>query len=269
MTTLWSWSSSTDTPYDFVTGTAPVVNTGGTFGQRYEFASTSVAEKVGKNLTAATDFGFRCIYTLASVGGSSAQVAEGRAAGALLWRVYLSTTGQIRIFNDASAQVGTGTVNLFTGTALAEHRFEMYRTGTTLTVKAYRVSDNVLRDTATGTVVTTAMDAIWLGVNSAVTAPAQGAFTYDEMVVTNVGAEIGPPALALSASAAVSPTSVAQGAVLTLTITAIGGTYSYTYAVTNWGDGTSSPSQSSNVFTKTLAANATLGSQSVSWTVTG
>lgn len=270
MTTLWSWSAAGDTTYNSVTGTAPAINSGGSWGQRFEFAATTAPENIGKTITSSTDFGLRFIYTLASLGGASAQLAEGRSTTtALAWRVMLSTTGLIRIFNESSTQVAQGTVSLLAGGSLAEHRFEIYRVGTTLTVKAYRASDNTLRDTVTGTVTGTAIVGVYLGVVFSVTAPAQGAFTYDEIVVTNVGAEIGMPVLALSASAVVSPTSVPQGNVLTLTITATGGSWSYTYAVTDWGDGTTSASQSSNVFSKTIPIGATLGSKSVAWSVTG
>ncbi len=54
-----------------------------------------------------------------------------------------------------------------------------------------------------------------------------------------------------------------------LTIHASGGTGSYTYQVTNWGDGTTSPAQASPVFNKAIAAGVTPGAKTVSWRVTG
>lgn len=270
MTTLWSWSASGDTTYDSVSGTPPTVSSGGTYGQRFNFAATTAAENIGKTITSVTNFGVRFVHSIASMAGSAAVVAEGRSTSTVLnWRITLSTTGLIRILNESSTQVAQGTVALISGGALAEHRFEIFRVGTTLTVKAYRTADNVLRDTVTGTVTSVAMIGVYFGPTFTITAPALGAFTFDEIVVTDVGAEVGAPSQALSASVVLSPPTASAPFTLTATITALGGTGAYTYAVTDWGDGSSSASQSSNVFTKSIPAGSSLGTKTVTVSVVG
>lgn len=273
MTTLWSWASSTDTTYDSVAGTAPTVASGGTYGERFVFAATTAPENIGKLASAAGNFGVRFVCSIASLAGSTTVLAEGRSsATALNWRAALSSTGLIRIFDESATQVAQGTVALVSGGSMAEHRFEVFRVGTTLTVKAYRTADNVLRDTVTGTVAANALFKVYFGPTFTLTAPAQGETTYDEIVVTDVGAEVGPPpspTQPLSATVALSPTTGTAPFTLTATITATGGTGSYTYSVTNWGDGSSSGSQSSNVFTKSIASGAALGTKTVTVSVVG
>ncbi len=265
MTTVYTWSSSADTDPETFIGAAPTIDaSGGSYGERYLWPATTAQAYMRKNVTALGNHAIRFIYSLASGATSSHEICQGNdGTTSIQWRVDLSAGGLIRIRN-ATAQVAQGTVALAYG---VEHRFEVIRNGSTLTVKAYRVSDNSLRDTVTGTVGNVALSYVFFGNNAPLTGTL-GAFSFDEIVITDTTAEVGPVASALSATATVSPNPVAQGAVLTLTITATGGSGTYLYSVTNWGDGSSSPAQSSPVFTKTIPGGTYLGSKTVSWSVT-
>lgn len=266
MATLWSWSSSADTDPESFVGAAPTVSSGGAYGERFVWPATTAQAYGRKSVTSLGDHGIRMIYSLDAFAGSSHMIAGGLdTASTFQWRVDLTSGGLLRIRDAALTQVDQGTVALPVST---QHRFEIVRAGSVLTVKAYRVSDNSLRDTVTGTVGGTALSYVQFGNNASLTGTL-GSFQIDEMTITNTAAEVGPLASPLTATATVSPTASAAPFTLTLTISASGGTGSYTYQVLNWGDGTTSPSQSSPVFTKSIASGASVGAKTISWRVTG
>lgn len=269
MTTIYTWSSSADNfNGGAATGAASSTETAGSYGERLVWpATTSVAyQRIATS--SLTSFGMRFIYTLASYASSSHAVTQGQSSGAAQqWRVDLGPTGLLRIRDTAGTQVAQGTQTLAVGT---EYHFEVYRSGSTLTARVYQASNNALIDSISGTVGSTACTIFVIGNNATLTGTL-GSFTYDEIVITDTAAEVGPPVSTnpLTATAVASPASSAPPYTLTLTITASGGTGAYTYAVNDWGDGTTSGSQSSNVFTKSIASGTAAGTKTISWTVTG
>lgn len=88
------------------------------------------------------------------------------------------------------------------------------------------------------------------------TADATGAatFTWDFSTINQGGFALAvtPSDVALTLSGVLTPPSADVGVSRTLTLTAAGGNgNTITYGPVDWGDGTTSPAQSSNVFTKT------------------
>ena len=105
-------------------------------------------------------------------------------------RADLTSARFLRIRN-ASATVITAT-----GAAVPlgeEIRWEIGRSGSNLTFKAYKVSDNSLIDSITGAVPTTALTEVLFG-NQAPITGTLGPYTADEIVVRNTFGEIGPVA---------------------------------------------------------------------------
>ncbi len=184
--------------------------------------------------------------------------------------VSISSTGLLRIGNStATVAEAPSTQAMLAG---VEYRIEEYRSGATLTAKAYRVSDNVLITTLSGTVPTTLSTYAYFG-NNAITTGTLGSFTHDEMVIQDVAAEIGPVAsTALSATLQVAigagtPASSVTGTVpftVNATASSTGGTgtaKTYSFA---WGDGTTTAAQASNTATHQYT---TAGTRTVTVTV--
>lgn len=266
MATVWSWSSSADTDPEVFVGTAPTVVSGGAYGERFVWPSTTAQAYGRKAVTSLGNHGIRMIYSLDAYATSSHMIAGGNdTASTFQWRLDLTAGGLLRLRDAALAQVDQGTVALPVAT---QHRFEIVRAGSVVTAKAYRVSDNSLRDTVTGTCGGTALSYVEFGNNASLTGTL-GSFQIDEMTVTDTAAEVGPLSSPLSATATFSPSSSTAPFTGTLTISASGGTGSYTYQVLNWGDGTTSPSQSSPVFTKAIASGASVGLKTITYRVTG
>ena len=251
MAVIYSWSGSVSTAPDFTAGTTPAtIVTAGTYGERYAWAASTTAQNLQKTgLTIAGDFGLRTIYTIASAAGSSHAVMFAvDAALATIFRVDMTTTGLLRIRNTANATVDA-TVALAYG---VEHRIEAYRVSGTMTLKAYRVSDDTLITTVTsaaGAVTGTVARVGW-GNNATLTGTL-GAFTHDEMVITDVGAEVGAPAGTLAATMTVAPISGAAPLAVTATVTATGGTGTAKTYSWVWGDGGTTAAQASNVASHT------------------
>lgn len=269
MSTVFSWSSHTDSFNDTTVGSAPSVVSGGSYGERLVWPSTTAQAFQRETVTALGDFAQRIIYTIASYAGSSHSVFQGFATGNVQqFRVDIANTGLLRLRDGSLTQVAVGTHALLVNT---EYHFEILRSGSTMTVKVYTASSGVLLDTISGTVGSTALVLVEYGNNAALTGTL-GSFTMDELVLTNVGTvEVGPPTplVSLTASAVVSPSSGAPPFTLTLTITATGGSGTYLYEVDDWGDGSTSAQQSSNVFTKAITTGATTGAKTISYKVTG
>ena len=98
--------------------------------------------------------------------------------------------------------------------------------------------------------------AVAAGDIAAAGATAEQTATWNFSTLNQIGVQLAlvPSVVALSATASVAPTSGSGPLDVTLTVTATGGNGNpKTYSV-DWGDGSSSPSQSSNVFTHTYAA---------------
>jgi hypothetical protein len=280
VTTLRSWSSSTDTMAEQA-GSAVVatVATGGSYTERINFPASTAAgawKRWTLSTPATADHNFRMVYTMPSLPTSSFQIASGAdASNVNQWRLDSTATGTLRIRNAANAvQTPEGTVPLVPGT---EYIIKAWRAGSLLTVKAYKVSNGALVDTVTGTVGTSAIAYVYTGNNAPLTGTL-GAFSVDELLVTDQGVEPTGLPIALSATATLSPTVVPQGTMVTLTITATGGTgTNRTFAVTDWGDGavtggvraqgTTSPAQASNVLTRTIPTSTPIGDTIVNWTV--
>lgn len=257
MTTLFAWDDSTDS-FSSTVGTAPTTETAGSYGERLKFAATTAIANARANITATSALSCRFIYTVASYASSSHTVMAGYATGTVQqFKVDLSPAGLVRIRDAAGTQVAQGVAAL---AAATEYDFKVIRSGSTLTVKVYLASNNTLVDTVTGTVGTADLTMLLFGNNAALTGTL-GATTFDEIVVNNDSTEIGPPAsqLPLTGSVVLSPSTGAPPVTITATFSASGGTGSYTFAVIDWGDGSSSPSQSSNVFTKSFPAGAPTG----------
>lgn len=268
MATIASWSSSADGA--FFTGNvggAPTVASGGSYGERFSFANGATTNYSTKTIASTpTDFSIRLLWSVAALPTSSFMIASAiDGTSTIQWRADF-VNGFLRIRN-ASAAVATAASGgtLVTGT---EYWLKIYRVGSTLTFSAYDLSGTLLQ-TISGTVGSATVNTLYLGNNAALTGTL-GATTYDEIVMADSGAEPALPASPLAVpSVVVSPTSAVPPFTMTVTFTATGGTGSYSYAVTDWGDGSSTAAQGSNVMTKTFASGTTPGAKNVSWTVTG
>jgi hypothetical protein len=87
----------------------------------------------------------------------------------------------------------------------AEYRLELVRNGTSATVKVYNL-DGTLRDTATNSAVgANPVTIVRIGNNASLTGTL-GSQTYDELVITDTAAEIGPVAAPVTTTALTFPT---------------------------------------------------------------
>lgn len=200
MTTLWSWSSTADSGFTSTVGTAPSNETAGSYGQRWVWPSTTAQAYGYKSGFAAGDFGVRFIHQFSGLPSPAVSVCvlQGvSSAPANLFRVDITTSPFIRIRDGANTTLATGTVALSAGT---EYRWEIYRSGTTLNVKVYNLAGTLI-DSISATVVGTAVDKFIIGNNASITGSTFPPYTVDEIVIKDVGSEVGAVSGSVNASA--------------------------------------------------------------------
>jgi hypothetical protein len=219
MTTIAAWSSSASPAWSLTVGSAPSVTSGGTFGERLVWPSTTAAAFVARSGLTLGDFGSRWVYTVASFATSSHSLAQGLdGALAQQWKLDLASTGQLRIRDIANTQVAQSTGVLSAG---VEYRIECWRAaGGILNARAYTIG-GTLTATVSGAVGASVVERINVGSNATLTGTL-GSFTVDEWVLTDVAAEVGPVAGSPDTISAGADTSVEPAAVFTLTATSSG-----------------------------------------------
>lgn len=213
MTTIYEWNDSSDTGFTATTGTAPTNETAGSYGERWKWAATTAVAYGYRSGLSLGDFGVRFIYTLAAFSGGSHSVFQCLISGPSAYgRVDLSVTGKLRIRNAANTQLSEGTYTHVVGT---EYRFEIYRSGSTLTVKTYNMAGTLL-DTITGSIGSSTIERMYFGNNAGLTGTL-GIFTIDEILIKDVGSEVGAPSGgAPTASAGADVTSIVAKATTAL-----------------------------------------------------
>lgn len=195
-TVLARWSDGRDT-FSQTTGVPPVVETGGSYGERLRWTQqpgqhafrTWTGQRLGPPTAHQT---LRWVATFSGFPAESFSLAQGFDDSVPLvqrWRIELTPAGRVRIRDAANAisAVSTGQ-----GVPLdAEIRFEAVRAGTTMTVSAYSPPTAVAPLLAVSGPVGSSVNHVRIG--NVLRTPTVPSFTVDEVVLTSSAAPVGPP----------------------------------------------------------------------------